>query len=334
MTKIALRTFIFVLISAAIYLLIAGFLVISDQQRGPNQEKERLAFDELVIDYKGLPQLKTFSARDGNQLFYRHYPAYSKKVLILLHGSGWHSRYLFPLAKFISSANLAKVYTPDLRGHGRAPAKRGDIDYIDQLVDDLADFVALVKKKNPGSLIIIGGHSSEGGLSLRFAESKNGQQADGYMLLSPWLKYNAPTVRPDGNGWAIPYTRRIIGLTMLNNVGIHWFNYLPVIKFDMPKEVRDGTETLSYSYRLNTGYAARDYKKALGSIKQPMFVVVGTNDQLFFADKFEPVISQYTEADVRLVDGLTHMGVVVNPAVQPVVKEWLENIDRPGEISS
>ncbi|MBU1193879.1 MAG: lysophospholipase [Proteobacteria bacterium] len=328
MTKIALLIFTFLLISAAIYLSIAGFLVISDQQKEPNQEKKRLAFDELLIDYKGLPQLKTFSARDGNQLSYRFYPAQSEKVLVLLHGSGWHSRYLLPLAEFISSANLAKVYTPDLRGHGHTPAKRGDIHYIDQLVDDLADFIAQVKKENPDSLLIIGGHSSGGGLSLRFAESKYGQQADAYILLSPWLQYNAPTIRPDENRWATPYTRRIIGLSMLNNVGINWFNYLPVIKFDMPKEMRDGTETLSYSYRLNTGYAPRDYKKALSSIKQPMLVVVGTNDQLFFAEKFEPVISQYAEAEVRLVDGLTHMGVVVNPAVQPIVKKWLESIDR------
>jgi len=49
---------------------------------------------------------------------------------------------------------------------------------------------------------------------------------------------------------------------------------------------------------------------------------------------FEPVISKYAEADVRLVDGLTHMGVVVAPAVQPVVKKWLEGIDSGGEISS
>jgi non-heme chloroperoxidase len=115
MTKIALRISIFLLISAVIYLSIACFLVISDQQREPNPEKKPLAFDELVVDYKDLPQLKTFSARDGNQLSYRFYPAQSEKVLVVLHGSGWHSRYLLPLAEFISSANLAKVYTPDLR---------------------------------------------------------------------------------------------------------------------------------------------------------------------------------------------------------------------------
>lgn len=322
------KVFTSLFISAVIYLAIAAFLVISDRQRKPSQGRDRLAFEELIFDYKALPPLKTFAARDGKQLAYRYYPAQSKKVLILLHGSGWHSQYFLPLAGFISSTNLAKVYTPDLRGHGRTPERRGDIDYIDQLVDDLADLVAFVRRENADSVLILGGHSSGGGLVLRFAESKTGQQADAYLLLSPWLKYNAPTIRPNGGGWALPYTRRIIGLAMLNNVGIRWFNHLKVIDFDMPKEVRDGAETLSYSYRLNTGYAPRDYKKSLRAITQPLFVVAGTSDEIFFADKFEPVISQFAKVKVRLVAGLTHIGVVVDPAVQRVIKEWLGVIDK------
>jgi alpha-beta hydrolase superfamily lysophospholipase len=169
------------------------------------------------------------------------------------------------------------------------------------------------------------GHSSGGGLAIRFGGSKYGQQADAYMLLSPWLKYDAPTIRPNGGGWALPYTRRIIGLTMLNNVGIRWFNYLTVVDFDMPKEARDGTETLSYSYRLNAAYAPRDYRKDLSAITQPLFVVAGTSDEVFYADQLEPVISQCTKVKAKLLPGVTHMGVVVNSAVRPVIKEWLES---------
>lgn len=285
-----------------------------------------MTFSELFINYQNMPQLKTFAARDGKQLAYRFYPARSDKVIILLHGSGWHSRYFLPLAEFISSEGLAQVYTPDLRGHGHSPERRGDIDYIDQLEDDLADFIALVRRDNPRSMLIVGGHSSGGGLAIRFAGSRYGRQADAYLLLSPWLSYNAPTIRPNPGGWAHPYTRRIIGLAMLNNVGIRWFNYLTVIDFDMPKEARDGSETLSYSYRLNTAYAPRNYKKDLNAIKQPLFVVAGTSDELFFADRFEPVLSQCTKVKVKLLPGVTHMGVVVHPAVRPVVKEWLEGL--------
>jgi len=201
------------------------------------------------------------------------------EVLVLLHGSGWHSKYLFPLAKYISSENLAHVYTPDLRGHGINPIKRGDIDYINQLEDDLADFLEIVRKKHPNSTLIIGGHSSGGGLVIRFAGSKYGKEADAYMLLSPYLKYNAPTIKLNSGGWASAHMPRIIGLSMLNNVGISWFNYLKVIDFNMPEEYRDGTDTLSYSYRLNTGFAPRNYKKDLSVIKQIVLVVVGKSDE-------------------------------------------------------
>ena len=77
--------------------------------------------------------------------------------------------------------------------------------------------------------------------------------------MSPFMKYNAPTTRLNSGGFAKPYTGRIIGLVMLNNVGIRWFNYLTAIEFNMPEKARDGTETLSYSYRLTTAYAPHDY---------------------------------------------------------------------------
>jgi pimeloyl-ACP methyl ester carboxylesterase len=312
-----------------IYFAITAVLIISGKPKKPTPEQAGLVFKELFVDYKSIPQLRTFPARDGAQLAYRHYPAQSDKVIILLHGSGWHSQYFLPLAEFISSESLAQVYTPDLRGHGSAPQRRGDIDYIGQLDDDLADFIAMIRRDNPKAMIIVGGHSSGGGLAIRFAGSKYGHQADAYMLLSPYLQYNAPTIRPNSGGWAQPYTRRIIGLILLNIVGIRWFNGLTVIEFDMPKEARNGTETLSYTYRLNTSYAPRDYKKDLRAITQPLLVVVGSADEAFIADQFEPVISQFTNVRVKLLSGVTHMGVVVSPKVRPVVKEWLQGLEKP-----
>ena len=113
---------------------------------------------------------------------------------------------------------------------------------------------------------------------------------------------------------------------MLNRAGIRWFNHLSVISFNMPREVRNGTETLSYSYRLNTAYAPRDYRKDLRAITQPLFIAAGTSDEVFLAEQFEPVVSQFAKAKVNLLPGVTHMGVVVNPAVRPVVREWLTRI--------
>ena len=178
-------------------------------------------------------------------------------------------------------------------------------------------------------MLIIGGHSSGGGLAIRFAGGQYGTQADAYMLLAPFVYYNAPTTRPNAGGWAQPYTGRIVGLTMLNNVGIHCFDYLTAIDFNMPEEIRNKTETLSYSFRLNTSYAPRNYEKDLSTITQPLLVVAGTADETMFAEQYEPVISQYTDVQVKLLQDVTHMGVVVGPEVRPVIKKWLKGLNKP-----
>ncbi len=329
MEKIILSLLISVLVPAAIYFAIAFGLTLFGKSKKPWPERG-LDFQELAINSKSLPPLKTFTARDGKPLSYRHYPASSDKTVILLHGSGGHSRYFLPLADFISSEGLARVYTPDLRGHGYTPERRGDVDYIGQMEDDLTDFIALIRKDNPRGTLVIGGHSSGGGLAVRFAGSRQGHLGDAYLLLAPFLQYNAPTIRPNTGGWARPHIGRIIGLTMLNNVGIRLLNGLEVIEFNMPKEARSGTETLAYSHRLNTSYAPRDYKKDLGAMTQPLLLITGSQDEVFFPDQFEPVISQYTQGKVKMINGVTHLGVVVGPEVRPVIKEWLESLGKSG----
>jgi non-heme chloroperoxidase len=324
--KILKKLAVFVMISVLVYFGIAGVLLIIGKPKMPAHVQGGMSFSELFLDYLGLPKLSSYIARDGTKLSYRHYSTKSDRVIILLHGSAWHSQYFLPLAEFISSEGLAQVFTPDLRGHGAAPKKRGDIDYIGQFEDDLADLIALIKKDNPNATLIICGHSSGGGLAIRFAGSQYGQQANAYMLISPFLKYNAPTMRPNSGGWAQPYTGRIIGLTMLNNVGIHWFDYLPSISFNMPKEARNGTETLLYTHRLNTAYAPNAYKKDLKAITQPLIVVAGTADEAFIADQFEPAISPYAKVQVKLLPGVTHMGVVIGPEIRFAVKEWLQGL--------
>ena len=84
----------------------------------------------------------------------------------------------------------------------------------------MTDLIAIIQKDDPKAMLIVGGHSSGGGLAIRFAGSQYGHKANAYLLLAPFLKYNAPTTQSDSGGWAKPYTGRIIGLAMLNSIGI------------------------------------------------------------------------------------------------------------------
>jgi len=212
--------------------------------------------------------------------------------------------------------------------------KRGDIKYINQLEDDINDLVLFIKKKHPTSKIIIGGHSSGGGLAVRYAGSQYGKEADAYLLLSPYLKYNSPTTKVNSGGWASPHSPRLAGLSMLNNIGIRFFNYLNIIDFNMPLEYRDGTETLSYSYRLNTGFTPRNYIKDLSSMGQKLLVVAGTADESLNAEKFFPVISKYKpDVKVQILENVTHMGIVTETEISTIVNEWLADIDNPSNLT-
>jgi hypothetical protein len=111
---------------------------------------------------------------------------------------------------------------------------------------------------------------------------------------------------------------------MLNNLAIKFLNGLPIINFNLPKAFCDGTETLSYSYRLNTGYAPRNYKKAFSLIKKKVLVVVGTSDESFIANAFKPEINKYNSSvEIKLLENVTHMGIVVGTEIQNIIHHWL-----------
>jgi pimeloyl-ACP methyl ester carboxylesterase len=317
-----------IVISICGYVGIATSLVLIDGGKKIEESgSSELDFNELNIDYTQIPDRVSYKSRDETNIDYRYYSSKSNKVLILIHGSGWHSRYFFPLASNISENNYAHVYTPDLRGHGVNPETRGDIKYINQLENDLFDFIKTVKVRHPNSKIILGGHSSGGGLVVRYAGSKYGNEIDAYLLLSPFLKYNAPTMKNNSGGWASTHMPRIVGLSMLNNIGIKLFNNLDVIDFNMPKEYRDGTETLSYSYRLNTGYAPRNYKKDLSKMDKKLLVVAGSADESFKSEEYYSAISKYKpDVEVEIVNNVTHMGIVVGSEVRPIIHNFLKEV--------
>ncbi|QNI03298.1 alpha/beta fold hydrolase [Halomonas sp. SH5A2] len=275
-----------------------------------------------------LPALQTFEARDETALAYRHYPSDSLTVLILVHGSGTDSRYLATLAHELAEAGAASVYTPDVRGHGPSPVRRGDIDYIEQLEDDLVDLITHIKDTNADvTKVVVGGHSSGGGLAVRFAGGQHGHLASAYLLLAPYLGHDAPTVRDNSGGWAKPSVAKILSISMLNAIGITHFNGADVLHFNLPPEYRDGLETLAYSYRLMTGFSPADFRQALGSVQAPVLVATGAEDEAFYADQFEPVLRPLVpHADITTVEGASHLGLVVSEEGIATVRRWLQGL--------
>jgi pimeloyl-ACP methyl ester carboxylesterase len=302
-------------------LLLAALAGCSDPD---SPEEPGLDFDALPRAFPKAAPEQTFTARDGSALPFRFYDGGASQSLILVHGSGTHSLYLSVLAAAIAESGTADVYTPDLRGHGQNPARRGDIDYVEQLEDDVADLIAFVRTRKPDSAVLLGGHSSGAGLAVRVAGSVANDAVDGYLLLAPFLQHDAPTTRPRSGGWAHPKLGRIIPITLLNRIGIHAFDGATVLEFELPESRRSGSETLAYSWRLMTGFAPRDYRTDLRALCKPARVLVGADDEALVADRFEPVFAELApHARVDVVPGVGHLDLVLASAARDAAISWL-----------
>jgi len=136
------------------------------------------------------------------------------------------------LAKTLNAAGTT-VYAPDLRGHGSS-GKRGDIDYIGQFDDDLVDLIATIRPEHANAALTLIGFSGGGAFTIRIAGGPHGDLFNRYIVIAPAIVYPSPLARPNAGGWATPYVPRIVGLIVLNKMGIHWFDGLDAIVFAIP----------------------------------------------------------------------------------------------------
>jgi alpha-beta hydrolase superfamily lysophospholipase len=274
------------------------------------------------VDRSTMPTLSRFSARDGTDLAYRHYPArgaLAGKIAILVHGSSGSSPAVHALADALAARGV-ETYAPDIRGHGGS-GTRGDIGYPGQLEDDLEDLVALVRKTQPNEPITLLGHSAGGGFALRIASSPIRELFARAVLLAPYLGYDAPTNRPDSGGWASPDIPRIFGLMALRRLGIDCCEHLYALAFAVPPN-SEKILASTYSFRLMRNFATRGYKADFAAATIPVTLISGANGELMFSDKYADAVHAVApKVAVRLIEGIDHMGIVGSPKAVAVVAD-------------
>ncbi|TBR27000.1 MAG: alpha/beta fold hydrolase [Reyranella sp.] len=257
-----------------------------------------------------LPPVQRVAARDGAALAYRVYPARADRAVVLVHGSSSASISMHKSAQALQAAG-ATVYSISLRGHGGSGTAIGDTSYRDQLDDDLVDFVKAVGLADPKIQKTLIGFSSGGGFVLRTASGANRQAFDAYLAISPYIAQDAATTRSDSGGWASVAVPRVVALSILDGLGLPWFQGLPVVRFATasgPSENR----TPVYSFRLAAGLQlSRDWRREIARIDRPTIVAVGANDELFWAGQYEPLLKDLNpRISVEVVPGLGHLDMI------------------------
>ncbi len=280
-----------------------------------------LGFEQV---YQNSP--RKFSMRDGKQLFSYVYRKESDTTIILLHGVLSSAYLMNKTAGLLQEATQSGVIALDFRGHGQSEGTPGDVEYINQYVDDLEDVVSAIKREKPNQSILLAGHSMGGGIILRYAKENDAPEVDGYLLFAPHMGVNTPTLKKEEletgeEPFVKLHINRIIGLKMMNAIGVTKYNDLPVLFFNLPETM----PVTKYSYRANESMSPLDYKEGLRSINKPMLVLVGSNDEAFDASKFMSAVTENSNGEVYIVEDETHNGIRHNERSMGLISNWVNH---------
>jgi len=272
---------------------------------------ESIASPLQNIDFSKMPDINYYKTRDGSNLAFRQYiNKNAKQTIVLVHGSSGSSRSVYPLSFYLNQQGLT-VYALDLRGHGKS-GKKGDINYVGQLEDDMEDFIHQVLKNEKAILM---GFSAGGGFVLRFAASERQNLFNRYILLSPYIQFNSPTVKSESDSWAKSSFPRILGISLLGPIGRNIFGHLPVITFAINPETIQ-YQTSQYSFRLARNlYPHLDYKSDISLVKHPLTILVGDKDELHDAYAFKPLFASIKpDTKIVIVSGVDHITLTTSLA--------------------
>jgi alpha-beta hydrolase superfamily lysophospholipase len=131
----------------------------------------------------------TLESADGTRLFYRYWPAeaWNGRVLIVLHGIGYHSGPYKVIAEALNPRGIA-VYGMDARGHGLSCGPRGYTGSATAVTQDVATMADFIQRERPNAKVFLLGDSMGGNYALHYAKNCAAQIA-GLILLAPafWL---------------------------------------------------------------------------------------------------------------------------------------------------
>jgi alpha-beta hydrolase superfamily lysophospholipase len=290
----------------------------------PVPELQAISRARARVDLSSVPAIERFQARDGTWLGFRHYGAGGAptgRVAIVIHGSSGSSGGTIHALSQALAAHGVETFAVDIRGHGTS-GTRGDIGYVGQLEDDLADFVAVLRNTVPSAPLTLIGHSAGGAFTLRVAGSPIQNLFERFVLLAPYLGYDAPSTRPSSGGWARADIPRIIGLLALRAIGVNCCEALPVLALAVPPN-SEKTLVSTYSDRLMRNFAVRgDFRRDLAAATKPLTIISGADDEVMFSEKYaEAVRGAKVAVDVRVLDGINHMGIVAAPKAISLIAE-------------
>lgn len=333
----ALGWFSLALLAVAFFALFAvQSLVAMNRPREPEALRKAAVIDMPVPtagENASIPRVENFEARDRSLIGYRHYRSKqpTRIKLYLVHAETWDDLQFTALATTLATRlGIADVFTFDMRGHGQNPLHRGDLAYVGQPTDDLADLVRATSEQ--GDVIVVGGHSAGAAVAARFAAAPGQTKLAGVLLLAPVLSQDFEANKADFGGWALPLKWRVAALKLQNAIGIHWSDREIAVQYAVPQAVWEGplgfSVTSDYTWRY---VKSLQLPSADGSdltrVRAPYLAIVGSDDEVIDATKLEQAIKTFNKVgETSVVPQETHFSIVNSPQTLAILQNWLSKL--------
>ncbi len=133
------------------------------------------------------PMVETWKASDGYPIHVATWPAegVAKGRVVVLHGVQSHGGWYHNLGRTLSEAGY-EVHFPDRRGSGANRVDRGHTPSTSRLLNDVSEYLATLKARDPSSPIALAGISWGGKLAV-IAAGRRPDLVDALALICPGL---------------------------------------------------------------------------------------------------------------------------------------------------
>lgn len=228
----------------------------------------------------------------------RHPETGPKASVILIHGYAQHADWLLPVADMLLEAGF-RVFSFDMRGHGRSEGLRGDLVRFKDLGRDIATFVEYVRERSHERKVFLLAHSLGASASVFYAGGRNAD-IDGLITSGIYVA--------DAEGYA--RWKHILGRVIAPLLPIVPIQDLDTDRFAEDPEVgaQYRNDPLIYhgAVRVRMGMHFMDMEKYLegapAKIEVPLLILHGKRDRLASIEGSRKLYREAASEDKQLLE--------------------------------
>ncbi len=260
--------------------------------------------------------------------YYQVNAAHAKAIMLILPcGGGYITDQYLNLAKHLAEIDIS-CYLMDPRGHGLSEGRRGDTPSKEAIWQDMADWIELVRKEQPGLPIMLSGHSITAGLVLNFLSSPYYQphSLQSLLFIAPNFGIYSNTFKPNSQDPFVAKVKHWVH-KLYELSGRRWFKHLYFVYLRFSAELKKHYPLLLNAYTLEMIKAIHpeNPQELLKKITVPFQIIVGENDPLVDAHKLEGFATIAPSFQkIHTVPRLQHFNVLA--AVPAILAQELEHL--------